>query len=110
MLSTHTRSSRVATCASELMPTKYLKSPTPRRYIRPPAARLMHWLLSLQALPCLSLRSRAGQIELGRDLLAPPGLHPGVDRLRIINDFAHIRVEAENAVGQTQGVERVAHH
>src|SRR5215471_4368968 len=36
MLRTHTRSSRVATCASELNPTKYLKSPTPCLYMPSP--------------------------------------------------------------------------
>src|SRR5471032_215714 len=98
MLSTQTRSSRVATWASELVPTKYLKSPTPCLYMT----------LSL----CVGQASGglAGRYaEPGRYLLATTGLHPCIDFLRVQHDLAHIRVETEESIGQSERIERVAH-
>src|SRR5262249_46781409 len=115
MLSTHTRSSRVATCASELIPTKYLKSPTPCLYI-------LHLLcdrcptesgaptLRRHGLPGFRrAHGRCRQAELSSHLLAPACLHPGIGRLGVVDDFAHVRVEPEDAVRQTQRIERVSH-
>src|SRR2546423_6080355 len=96
MLSTQTLSSRDAICASELMPTWYLKSPTLRR-------------CSWDGMG----RSPSGgdgscDAECGGDLVAPAGLHPRVGLLRVLDDLAHVRVEAEEAVRQAEGIAGVA--
>src|SRR5450432_1799276 len=92
MLSTHTRSSRVATWPSELTPTKYLKSPTPCLYM-------------VVSSGCLS----GGDAHARRHLLAAAGPHPLVHRLRVQHHLAHVGVEAEEVVRHAQSVERVAH-
>ena len=43
------------------------------------------------------------------DLRAPAGSHPGVDRARVVDHLAHVRVEAEDAVGQAERLHGVAH-
>src|SRR5688572_8132691 len=86
MLSTQTRSLRVATSSSVLMPTKYLKGPTPR----------------LRSMSVLQTHS------LGH-LRTPPGSHPAVGGERVVDDLAHRRVEAEEAIRQAERLDGVAH-
>src|SRR3954470_11085237 len=95
MLSTQTRSSRVATLANESMPTKYLKPAMPSLYTaRSP------------------IRVAAGSGRLARaqtlgDLLAPAALHPAVGGLGVVDHLADGGIEAEEAVGQAKRLDRV---
>src|SRR5947208_1701422 len=88
------RISRESLTASFSMPTKYLHSPMPCLYIRVSSGGLLG--CDADAHPC-------------GDLYAPAGFHPLVDLLRVQHDFAHVGIEAEEAVGHAQRVERVAH-
>src|SRR5215472_9406252 len=83
MFSTQTRSWRVATLASESIPTKYLKLPMPCLYISAPPAKPL------------------------RHQLAAAAFHPPVGRLCIVDDLADRRIETEEAVGQAQSFHRV---
>src|SRR5471032_367719 len=47
--------------------------------------------------------------EPGRYLLATAGLHPCIDLPGVQHDLAHVRVEPEEAIGQSERIERVAH-
>src|ERR1700730_6286489 len=87
MLSTQTRSSRVAICASEWMPTKYLK-----------------WLL-----PCLYMSislglSRFTRADSGCNLGPAAGLHPCVRLPCVLNDFTDVGVESEQSIWQTERI------
>src|SRR4030095_11067459 len=93
MFRTQTRSWRVATCASELMPTKYLNSPTPSLYMS----------ISLER-----SSPAAEAAHLRRHLLAPAGLHPGIGLLCVLDDFAHVRVKAEQPIGQAERLAGIA--
>src|SRR3954468_8057944 len=101
MLSTQTRSSRVAIWSRELMPTWYLKLPTPCLNIVSPPVCL--WVCGLG-----SGRGRHRYAELRRDLIASARLHPGIGRPGVVDDLAHVGVEAEEAIGNTECLERVA--
>src|SRR4026208_810707 len=96
MLSTQTRSSREATCVSELMPTWYLKLPTVCRWN----------VFCMTLVP--SGRDRCFDAQALRDLRAPALLHPAVDLLGELDHLAHVRIEAEQAVGQAQRIAGVA--
>src|SRR5436309_10605191 len=76
-LSTHTRSSRVAMCASEPMPTWYLKSPRPCLFTRVPRLCGLH------------------QSQAGGDLCTTAGPHPPIGLLRVVDHLADVGVEAE---------------
>src|SRR5688572_26933112 len=89
MLSTHTRSSRVAIRASESMPVKYLKLPTFFLVMVFSSSRQLHG---------------AGHFR------APAAAHPPIDPPRVVDDLAHRRVEAEDAVGDAERVAGVAQH
>src|SRR3954452_11419251 len=71
MLSTQTRSSRVAIWSRELMPTWYLKLPTPCLNIVSPPVCL--WVYGLG-----SGGRRHRYAELRRNLVASASLHPGI--------------------------------
>src|SRR5512145_1715543 len=87
-LSTQTRSCRVATSSSELMPTKYLNGPTPRRYMSSSFERKAH---------------------RPRQFCSPSPFHPLVRGERVVDHLAHRRVEAEEAVRKPERLDRVAH-
>src|SRR5438105_7015611 len=91
ILSTQTRSCRVAIWASELMPTKYLKSPTPDLYT--PIS---------QELGCFE------QLECLRHRVAAARAHPRIDCAGVAHHFAHGGVKAEHAVWNAQRLQRVA--
>src|SRR5919106_889505 len=76
MFRTQTRSSRVATLASESMPTKYLNPRMPCLPIAPP------------------------------HLLAPARLHPAIGGLGVVDHLADRGIEAEEAVGQPERIDR----
>src|SRR5262245_20893750 len=102
MVSTHTRSTRVAICASELMPTKYLKSLMPRRSIAPSCA------FCKVVTACAPSGSLPNALEPGRDPLTPAALHPGVHGLGVADHAAHIGIESKEAVRQPQRLTRIA--
>src|ERR1700693_6223966 len=100
MLSTHTRSSRVGTLASDPTPTKYLKSPRPFLYMSVPCS-------SVHALANHAVIADADAQHIG-DLRAPAIPHPVVDLSGVKHHFAHVGVETENAIGNAQRIHRVA--
>jgi hypothetical protein len=91
----------VAICASELMPTKYLKSPTPRLYIVPRNDRHR----AAGSGPCAS----AWPPPTPSSRFRPARFHPGVDRACVVDYLAHVRVEAEDAIRQAERLHGVPH-
>src|SRR5207302_9023627 len=57
----------------------------------------------------LARARRLHNLELGRELLAPARLHPLVYFARISDHFAHVGIEAEDAVRQGERFHGVAH-
>src|SRR5574337_851592 len=48
--------------------------------------------------------------EPGRDFRAAAGLHPFIDAAGVVDDLAHRRIEAEDAVGHAQALAGIAEH
>src|SRR5215831_15877605 len=96
MLSTQTRSSRDAICISELIPTWYLKAATPRGWRR--AGMISR----------TSGRDSLVEAETGGETRSPARFHPDVGLLGVLNDFADVGVETEQAIRQAERIAGVA--
>src|ERR1700759_1186840 len=91
MLSTHTRSSRVAICASELMPTKYL-----------------NWLLVCLYMSLSSGLSRFGfsrwRADPCCDLGSATAAHPRIRLPCVLDDLTDVGIESEQPVRQAERI------